>query len=248
LRGPPCWRRWAPASPLRSRPCTFPMPSGLLLLTYVTLQRLAELVIARRNTRALLAGGAYEAGAAHYPAMIALHATWLLTLWAFGWSHTLVPGYLLLVAVLQIGRYWVQRTLGVRWTTRIIMTPWAQPVTSGPFRFVRYFARARTALARTGVWRAQSRHDRVAHPVGERGLRPDDRAVAERLIAIARTCTRSAGLRRLSTFSRPSGDCRRQSSFNPTWQESQMPLATLKVEDQEQLVFQKGLTASRYTA
>lgn len=114
------------------------MPSGLLLLMYVTLQRLVELVISRRNTRVLLARGAYETGAAHYPAMIALHATWLLTLWIFGWNHTLVPAYLLLFALLQIGRYWVLRTLGNRWTTRIIMTPWAPPVTSGPFRFVRH--------------------------------------------------------------------------------------------------------------
>jgi methyltransferase len=114
------------------------MPSGLLLLTYLTFQPLVELIIARRNTRALLARGAYEVGAAHYPAMVALHATWLLTLWAFGWSHGLVPGYLSLVVLLQFGRYWILRTLGERWTTRIIVTPWAPPVTSGPFRFVRH--------------------------------------------------------------------------------------------------------------
>src|SRR5580658_7353773 len=98
------------------------MPSGLFLLTYVTLQRLVELIIAQRNTRALVARGAYEAGAAHYPVMIALHATWLLTLWIFGWNRTLVPGFVALVVVLQLGRVWVLRTLGARWTTRIIMT------------------------------------------------------------------------------------------------------------------------------
>jgi methyltransferase len=114
------------------------MPSGLFLLTYVTLQRLVELIIAQRNTRALVARGAYEAGAAHYPVMVALHATWLLTLWIFGWNRTLMPGFVALVVVLQLGRFWVLRTLGARWTTRIIMTPWSQPVTSGPFRFVRH--------------------------------------------------------------------------------------------------------------
>jgi methyltransferase len=114
------------------------MANGWLLLAYVTLQRLVELVIARRNTSKLLAAGAYEAGAAHYPVMIALHASWLLTLWAFGWNRALVPAFVLLFVVLQFGRYWVLRTLGERWTTRIIMTPWAPPVTSGPFRFVRH--------------------------------------------------------------------------------------------------------------
>ncbi len=112
--------------------------NGLLLLVFVTMQRLVELVIARRNTRKLLARGAYEVGAAHYPAMVALHATWLLTLWGLGWNHALVPEFVLLFVFLQIARFWVLRTLGERWTTRIIMTPWAPPVTSGPFRFVRH--------------------------------------------------------------------------------------------------------------
>ena len=114
------------------------MSSGLLLLIYVTLQRLVELAIARRNTRKLLDRGAYETGATHYPAMVALHATWLVTLWVFGWNRELVAGFALFFIVLQAGRFWVLRTLGERWTTRIIMTPWAPPVTSGPFRFVRH--------------------------------------------------------------------------------------------------------------
>ena len=114
------------------------MRDGALLLAYVTLQRGAELVIAQRNTRALLARGAYEAGASHYPAMIALHASWLISLWAFGWNRDLVPAFTVVFAVLQVGRFWVLRTLGNRWTTRIIMTPWAAPITSGPFRFVRH--------------------------------------------------------------------------------------------------------------
>jgi methyltransferase len=115
-----------------------PIANGLLLLIYLTLQRLLELVIAQRNTRKLLARGAYEVGAAHYPAMIAFHTTWLLTLWGFGWNHALRPEFVLVFVFLQIGRFWVMRTLGERWTTRVIMTPWAPPVTSGPFRFVRH--------------------------------------------------------------------------------------------------------------
>jgi methyltransferase len=131
-------RHSAPASPPRSRHCTLPITNDLLLLVYVTLQRLLELVIAHRNTRKLLARGAYEVGSAHYPAMVALHATWLLTLWCFGWNRSLVPAFVVLFVFLQIGRFWVLRTLGERWTTRIIMTPWLSPVTSGPFRFVRH--------------------------------------------------------------------------------------------------------------
>ena len=116
----------------------FPIANGALLLVYVTLQRLLELVIAQRNTRRLLARGAYEVDAADYPVMIAFHATWLASLWALGWNHALVPAFVLLAALLQIGRFWAMRALGERWTTRIIMTPWAPPVTAGPYRFGRH--------------------------------------------------------------------------------------------------------------
>ena len=111
---------------------------GTWLLAYLTLQRLAELVIARRNTRALLARGAVEAGAGHYPVMIALHATWLATLWWFGRAQPVQPAFLAGFVVLQAARYWVIGTLGPRWTTRIILVPGEHPIVGGPFRFLRH--------------------------------------------------------------------------------------------------------------
>jgi methyltransferase len=115
-----------------------PIAGGSLLLGYLTLQRLAEVAIDRRHTPKLLARGAYEVGAKQYPVLVAFHTTWLLTLWGFGWNHTLRPGFVALFVLLQIGRLWVMRTLGERWTTRVIMTPWAAPVTSGLYRFLRH--------------------------------------------------------------------------------------------------------------
>jgi methyltransferase len=114
------------------------MHSGLLLLLYLALQRSIELVIARRNTEALLRKGAYEAGTQHYPAVVGLHASWLATLWIFGWDHDLQPAWFVAFVGLQAARLWVLRTLGERWTTRIIVLPAATPVTSGPYRFVRH--------------------------------------------------------------------------------------------------------------
>ena len=114
------------------------MTGSVALLGFLTLQRAIELVIATRHTRALLARGAYEVGASHYPVMVALHATWLATLWAFGWNRPLDPTFVVAFVVLQCGRLWVLATLGERWTTRIVMLPGAAPVTGGPFRFVRH--------------------------------------------------------------------------------------------------------------
>ncbi len=114
------------------------MTSGTLLLAFLTLQRLSELVIASRNTKALLAHGAHERGAGHYPVMVALHATWLASLWFFGWNHAASAPFVVVFAVLQAGRLWVLLVLGRRWTTRIIIVPGLAPVTTGPFRFVRH--------------------------------------------------------------------------------------------------------------
>lgn len=109
-----------------------------LVLGFVTLQRLGELVLARHNTAALRAQGAYEAGASHYPAMVAMHAAWLASLWWFGWNNPVNLPLLGVMVVLQLLRVWVLATLGPRWTTRIIVLPGAPLVTGGPFRFVRH--------------------------------------------------------------------------------------------------------------
>lgn len=109
-----------------------------LVLVLVTIQRLCELVLARRNTQRLLKMGAYEVEAAHYPLIVALHAAWLAALWVFGRGGDVNLYWLFIFAVLQVMRVWVIATLGIRWTTRIIILPGAQPVTTGPFRLIRH--------------------------------------------------------------------------------------------------------------
>jgi methyltransferase len=110
--------------------------SGILLLAFVTAERLAELWLARRNTRALLARGGREVDARHYPLIVGLHAVWLAGLWALGWAASVDPPWLAVFLALQAMRVWVLVTLGRRWTTRIIVLPGAQLVTHGPYRFL----------------------------------------------------------------------------------------------------------------
>ncbi|MGH1480803.1 MAG: isoprenylcysteine carboxyl methyltransferase family protein [Geminicoccales bacterium] len=112
------------------------MTLAILVLALVTIQRLAELVIARRNTERLLKAGAIEASPGHYPLIVALHATWLIGLWVLAYN---IPPNLVLIGIfliLQALRVWVLVTLGPRWTTRIIILPGAPLVTTGPFRFL----------------------------------------------------------------------------------------------------------------
>jgi methyltransferase len=107
-----------------------------VILAFVTLQRLGELVLAQRNTARLLARGAHEEGAAHYPLIVLLHAAWLAGLWCLAWDQPVSLGWLGVFILLQLGRVWVIATLGERWTTRIIVLPGAPLIASGPYRFV----------------------------------------------------------------------------------------------------------------
>ncbi|HVF36830.1 MAG TPA: isoprenylcysteine carboxylmethyltransferase family protein [Sphingomicrobium sp.] len=108
------------------------------LLAFVTLQRLVELPIARANMKKLLAAGGYEVGAAHYPWIVAIHASWLVTLWLMAPGRPVNLAFLALFATIELGRVWVLRTLGPRWTTRIIIVPGEMLVTRGPYRWVNH--------------------------------------------------------------------------------------------------------------
>ena len=93
-------------------------------------------MLARSNTRRLLARGAVESGAEHYRFIVALHAAWLIGLWLLAWDRPVNLPLLLLFVLLQAGRVWVIATLGRRWTTRILTLPGEPLVRKGPFRFV----------------------------------------------------------------------------------------------------------------
>lgn len=114
------------------------MDTASVILALVTAQRLAELVIARRNTARLLAAGAREYGAGHYPLIVALHATWLAALWWLAPGQPVIWWLVIGFAILQALRIWVLATLSGRWTTRIIVLPGAPLVGGGPFRFVKH--------------------------------------------------------------------------------------------------------------
>lgn len=89
------------------------MSSLCVVVGLLVAQRLAELAFARRNHRLLAARGAIEVGRRHYPAMVALHAGWLLALLGTIDPRTPVSTPLLVVFImLQCGRLWVLATLG----------------------------------------------------------------------------------------------------------------------------------------
>lgn len=105
----------------------------------VALQRLVELVIARRNTARLMASGAVEVAGDIYPALVLLHVLWLASMLVFVAPGT-PPNWIWLAGyvALQGMRVWTMASLGRFWTTRLVSVPDAPIVRSGPYRFLRH--------------------------------------------------------------------------------------------------------------
>jgi len=114
------------------------MTLNVVILALVTLERIGELWLARRNTRRLIAQGAQEHGARHYPLIVALHAAWLAALWWLAPPRAIEPRWLALFFLIEIGRIWVLSSLGERWTTRIIVLPDAPLLERGPYRWIHH--------------------------------------------------------------------------------------------------------------
>lgn len=114
------------------------------LVVLVAAERVVELVMCRRHRRWARGQGAVEYGRRHYPAMVVLHTGLLVGMlievwWAqrdfapvLGWSM------LVIVAAAQALRWWCIRSLGRRWSTRVLVIPGLPLVASGPYRWLRH--------------------------------------------------------------------------------------------------------------
>ena len=115
------------------------MSAVYAIIGFIVVERLAELAFAARNARRMLARGAVESGARHYPLFILLHTAWLVALVLTVPADTPVNLPLLAAfAALQGVRLWVITSLGERWTTRVIVPPGEPLVTKGPYRYMKH--------------------------------------------------------------------------------------------------------------
>jgi len=112
-----------------------------VLIGLVGVERLAELVVAKRNMAWSLARGGRESGFSHYPFMVVLHtgllAGCLVEVWLRDNDFVPLLGWpmLALVIAAQALRWWCIRTLGHQWNTRIVVVPGLPRITGGPYRF-----------------------------------------------------------------------------------------------------------------
>jgi methyltransferase len=114
------------------------MSVAIAVLIFVTVQRLAELVWAKRNADELMRRGAREFAPEHYPFLVTLHFSWLVGLWFLAPGSPVNWYWLAVYGLLQLLRFWVLISLKERWTTRIIVLPNAPLVRAGPYRWLNH--------------------------------------------------------------------------------------------------------------
>lgn len=113
-----------------------------VLVALVGVERLAELVVSKRNAGWSMHRGGVETGQRHYVAMVALHSGLLVGALVEVWVRrpSFIPalGWPMLMFVLasQALRWWCIRTLGPRWNTRVIVVPGLPLVRRGPYRWM----------------------------------------------------------------------------------------------------------------
>jgi methyltransferase len=114
----------------------------VVVVALVALERVAELVVSRRNAAWSFERGGRESGRGHYPVMVLLHSGFLVAMLLEAWirrpdvAATLAWTMLVLVVAAQALRWWCIVTLGRQWNTRVIVVPGLSPVASGPYRLL----------------------------------------------------------------------------------------------------------------
>src|SRR5689334_12710942 len=99
------------------------------LVALVALERLAELVVSKRNAAWSLARWGRETGRGHYTVMVVLHTGLLVGMLVEAWVRRPVVPVALAVSMLVLAvasqglRWWCITTLGRRWNTRVIVVP-----------------------------------------------------------------------------------------------------------------------------
>ena len=107
---------------------------------FVIIQRLLELVVARRNENWARSKGAVEYGQDHYPYIVLLHSLFLGAIFAEFWikGGTFNIIFLLIFLVLISLKIWVISSLGKYWNTKILRIPNSIFIKNGPYKLFKH--------------------------------------------------------------------------------------------------------------
>lgn len=114
-----------------------------ILIIILALQRISELLIARRNEQKVLSEGAVEYDRSGYKVIVAMHVAFFLSFIAEYYIlrrslNMLWPLLLTIIVLAEILRYWAISSLGKYWNTKILVTAGAPLVSRGPYKYMRH--------------------------------------------------------------------------------------------------------------
>ncbi len=109
-------------------------------LGFVILQRLIELIIAKRNAKVTIGKGAVEIDATGYKYIVLMHTLFFISLileklLLHPALNFLVYLFLILFLLAQFLRYWSIVSLGENWNTRILIIKGSKLIKKGPYKF-----------------------------------------------------------------------------------------------------------------
>ena len=114
-----------------------------IFLFLLILQRLFELILAKRNERILKSIGAIEFDKNGYKVIVAMHILFLISLVTENvfFRRKLNDLWFLFAALflcVQVLRYWAISSLGVYWNTKVLVAPDHNIIISGPYKYFRH--------------------------------------------------------------------------------------------------------------
>jgi methyltransferase len=115
----------------------------IIFYLFILIQRLTELMIAKKNEQWMKGKGAIEFGTKHYQVMVVMHVLFLVSFVAekITFNRSLSGMWVALLIVFagtQILRIWAISSLGKFWNTKIIVLPKADVIRSGPYRYIKH--------------------------------------------------------------------------------------------------------------
>ena len=112
-----------------------------LFISFIILLRIGELLLAKRNEKWLLQNGAVEYGKKHYPFIVALHVSFLLSLiieYYLKQPATFNLFLLIFYFLLLAFKAWVILSLGKFWNTKIYHISNYPLIKKGPYKFLKH--------------------------------------------------------------------------------------------------------------
>jgi methyltransferase len=112
----------------------------ILFISFVILQRLLELLVAKGNEKWSRNHGAVEYGQKHYPYIVLLHTLFIASMIVeyfckSGSFNFIVMLAFLLLIVLKV---WVISSLGKYWNTKILRIPNSSFIKNGPYKLFKH--------------------------------------------------------------------------------------------------------------